>query len=125
MKNLKLDLIIERGSDGELAGRVTYNDNLIIDQAGSVRELEDKLRQLLYDFEDVNPEAVDFTHLYDVYALFDDFDFLKITNIARHADINPGLLRQYGVCKINCVKAGHGSQFKSNFILSPNQMASC
>ena len=95
MKKLKIDLIIERGDDGDLWGRVNHNDNLIVDCAVSVKKLEEKMKQLLYDFEEVHPEIVEFTHLYDVYALFNDFDFLKITNIARHAGINPGLLRQY------------------------------
>lgn len=95
MEKLKVDLIIERGSDGDLWGRVNYNDNLIVDQAASVKELEEKMRQQLYDFEEVHPETVEFTHLYDVYALFNDFDFLKITSVAQHAGMNPGLLRQY------------------------------
>ena len=95
MKKIKLDLIFERGPGDELTGRVTYNDNLIVDQANSVQELEENMKRLLQDFEDVHPETVDFVRFHDVYALFDDFEFLKITSIAKHAGINPGLLRQY------------------------------
>lgn len=94
MKKLELDLIIERGED-QLSGRVLYKDNLIVDMAATVLQLENQLKQLLFDFEDVDPNAVQFNHLYDVYALFAQFDFLNISKVAKQADINPGLLRQY------------------------------
>lgn len=94
MRTVKIDLIIER-QESELWGRVSYNDNLIAETADSVAELETKIKKLLEDFEDVNPETVEFTHSYDIYALFEHFDFLKISNIAKHAGMNPALLRQY------------------------------
>lgn len=90
----KLELIIEHG-DGELWGRVTYNDNLITGSAKSITELETQLKELLHDFEGLDPEQVTFTHLYDVYALFQEFDFLSISRVAYYAGINPGLMRQY------------------------------
>ena len=76
-------------------GRVTYNDNLITDTAPSVDELEAKIKKLLEDFEEVDPNTVEFNHSYDIYALFEHFDFLKISNVAKHAGMNPTLLRQY------------------------------
>lgn len=87
-------MIVERGDDN-LTGRVTYNDNLIIENADNVNDLEQKLKALLFEFENLNPEAVVFEHFYDVYALFQQFDFLNIGKVAERAGINAGLLRQY------------------------------
>ena len=94
MKKLKLELIVERGEDS-LAGRVTYNDNLIIENADTVNELEEKLKFLLVEFEGLKAESIEFECLYDVYALFKQFDFLNIGKVAERAGINAGLLRQY------------------------------
>lgn len=94
MEKLKLELIIE-SDNGVLSGRVTYNDNLIVDSAKSLPELEEKIKVLLHDFEDLEPNRVEFEHSYDVFALFEQFDFLKISKVAEHAGINAGLLRQY------------------------------
>jgi len=94
MKTVKMDLVIERQKN-ELWGRVTYNGNLITDNAPTVADLETKIKKLLEDFEDVDPNTVQFTYSYDIYALFEHFDFLKISNVAKHASMNPTLLRQY------------------------------
>lgn len=95
MKTVKIPLTIERGDGRELWGRVEYNENLITDFASSVSELEQKMKTLLWEFEEVNPETVQFEKQFDVSALFERFDFLKISNVAEHAGMNPGLLRQY------------------------------
>jgi len=94
MNKLKLDLIIERG-EHDLAGRVTYNDSLIVDEADNVHDLEEKLKLLLFEFENVEPETIVFEYFYDVYALFQEFDFLNIGKVAQRAGINAGLMRQY------------------------------
>ena len=94
MQRIKLELIIEQGVDG-LWGRLNYNNNLLSDFGNSVAELEEKIKALLFDFEGVNAEDLEFDHLYDVYALFMQFDYLKISKVAERAGINPGLLRQY------------------------------
>ncbi|WP_373496610.1 hypothetical protein [Aquiflexum sp.] len=95
MEKVKLTLTIEKQEGKELWGRVNYNGNLITDFADEVPELEAKMKSLLYDFENLNPEIVEFVHEYDIYALFQGFDFLKISSVAKHAGMNPGLLRQY------------------------------
>lgn len=94
MKTVKINLVIERQGT-ELWGRVSFNNNLITDTASSVAELETNLKKLLEDFEDVDRDAVEFIRSYDIYALFEHFDFLKISNVAKHAGMNPTLLRQY------------------------------
>ena len=94
MEKIKIELVIERG-DIDLSGRVNYDDNLIIVNGRNVEEIDLKMRELLFDFEQLNPNQVDFEISYDVYALFKQFDFLNIGKIALRAGINPGLLRQY------------------------------
>jgi hypothetical protein len=94
MKKVKIEMIVERGEDN-LTGRVKYNDNLIIENAETVSDLEQKLKKLLFEFEDVDTDNVVFDYLYDVYALFQQFDFLNIGKVAERAGINAGLLRQY------------------------------
>tara|TARA_R110002096_G_scaffold202036_2_gene386659 strand:+ start:2453 stop:2839 length:387 start_codon:yes stop_codon:yes gene_type:complete len=107
MKTVKIDLVIER-QEKELWGRVTYNDNLITDNASTVADLETKIKKLLEDFEGVDPNTVVFTYSYDIFALFAHFDFLKISNVAKHAGMNPTLLRQY----VSGVKNPSASQAK-------------
>jgi hypothetical protein len=94
MKKIKIDLVIEKGEDG-LWGSVNYHDNLIAESGQNILDLEQKFKVLLHNFEGVDPDAIEFSHSYDVYALFQQFDFLNITNIAKRAGINPALMRQY------------------------------
>jgi|SRR5690606_5301539 len=95
MEHLEIDLIIEKADDGQLWGRVDYNNNLITETGNTISELETKILLLLANFEGINPRGVKFVHLYDIYALFQKFDFLKISSVATYAAMNPGLLRQY------------------------------
>lgn len=94
MKTIILDLVIEKGETG-LWGTVKYNDNLLADSGDTLAELENKFKTLLHDFENIDPETVSFEHAYDVFALFQEFDFLNISKVAKYANINSGLLRQY------------------------------
>ena len=90
---IKVQLIIERGDDGKLWGRVTQDDNLLTNSAKDVQTLERKMKKLLKDFHDL--PNVEFQHFYDVSAFFDSFAFLNQTKIAKLSGINAGLLRQY------------------------------
>lgn len=87
-------MIVERGKDS-LTGRVTFNDNLIVENADDVNDLQEKLKALLFEFEGVKPESVEFEYVYDIYALFRQFDFLNIGKVAERAGINARLLLQY------------------------------
>jgi len=60
-----IELIIEKGETG-IWGRVNYNDNLIVDEAGNLNELELNLKGLLKEFEDIDPENVIFDVRNDV-----------------------------------------------------------
>lgn len=87
-------LVVETGS-ASLWGRVHYDDNLIVDEAKSIEELQSKMRTLLLDFHDLDSESYDFRVEYDLTAFFERFDFLKITKVAELSGINGSLLRQY------------------------------
>lgn len=87
-------LIVEK-SQGLLWGRVHYEDNLLVETAKTVESLERKFKKLLKDFHGVDPKNVTFECCYDLTAVFEKFNYLKITAIADKADMNPALLRQY------------------------------
>lgn len=64
MEKIKLALIIE--SEGtELTGRIIYNDNLIIDNAQTLPELEKSLKGLLWEFEGLEIETIEFEHYFN------------------------------------------------------------
>jgi hypothetical protein len=90
----KLTLIVEKQDEG-LAGRVLYDDDLIVESGNDLRSLEDKMGLLLKKFHGVNPGEVKFQYKYDISSLFETFDVLKISNVAKIAGLNPSLLRQY------------------------------
>lgn len=91
-------LIVET-NNASLWGRVHYDDNLIVDEANSIEELQSKMRTLLLDFHDLDPKAYDFRIEYDLTTFFEKFDFLKITKVAELSGINGSLLRQYATGK--------------------------
>jgi hypothetical protein len=90
----KFTLIVEKQEQG-LTGRVLYDDDLIVESGKDLRSLEDKMGRLLKKFHGVDPEEVHFQYKYDISSLFETFDVLKISNVAKIAGLNPSLLRQY------------------------------
>jgi hypothetical protein len=91
---INIVLTIER-SDNQFWGRVEHDDNLIVESADSVKELIIKMKSLLQDFNDLQPETVNFEINYDLTAFFELHNYLKISKIAELAGINPSLVRQY------------------------------
>lgn len=91
MKNL--NLIIERGKNKWIWGRVSYKSNLIVESAKTIPALENKMKKLLLDFHGI--KEINFNHLYDLRVFFDRFDALNQSKLAKLASINPSLLRQY------------------------------
>lgn len=93
----RIQLIIEAPTGPEQPsgfwGRVTYDDNLLVDQADSVQALQENMRQLLLDFHDLT--QVDFELCYDLHSFFEHYEYLKISKIAAYAGMNPSLLRHY------------------------------
>src|SRR3954471_20907448 len=90
----KLTLVIEKDGTSYL-GRVHFDDNLLVDSAKDLPSLEKKMKKLLWTFHKVEDTGIVFQYKYDLTALFDAFSFLKISNVAEIAGVNPSLLRQY------------------------------
>jgi len=90
----KMTLIVEKQGEGFL-GRIDYKNNLIVDSGSNIKDLADKMGRLLQSFHGVNPSDIHFQYKYDLSSLFETFDFLKISNVAKIAGLNPSLLRQY------------------------------
>lgn len=89
---MTIQLVLEKGG-GKLWGRVTYDDNLIVDSAATLQALEKKFRKLLKDFHQL--EDVKFEYAYDLTVFFEEFNFLNQSKIAELSGINASLLRQY------------------------------
>lgn len=98
MKSPRVKLIIE-GGDGAMWGRVNYEDNLLVEEAETVDKLQAQMRQLLFDFHELDPDSYEFEIEYDLTAFFEQFDYLKITKIAELAGLNGSLMRQYATGK--------------------------
>ena len=88
-------LIIEKSHHGLLWGRIKYKNNLLVEKASSVVALERKMKKLLSDFLDLQKEKIEFEIAYDLSVFFEQKDFLNISGIAKLANINASLLRQY------------------------------
>jgi len=91
----KITLIIEKSHDGLFWGRIKYKNNLLVEKASSVVALERKMKKLLSDFYDLQKEKIEFEIAYDLSVFFEQKDFLNISGIAKLANINASLLRQY------------------------------
>jgi hypothetical protein len=92
--NSVIRLIVE-GEDGSLWGRVTYEDDLIVEQAQSVNELQEQMRTVLNDLHGLDANSYEFELEYDLTAFFGEFDYLKITKVAEVSGLNGSLVRQY------------------------------
>ena len=93
MENIKL--IIESAKDGIVWGRISYDDNLWTESAANAEELQLKMKTFLADFYDLEPGTINFNIGYDLSAFFENFEYLKISEIAKYAGLNSSLLRHY------------------------------
>lgn len=91
----KIELVIESAKENELWGRVLYADNLIVEEASSIPELEDKIKALLKEFHELKPEEIIFDLQYDNAGLFEQKKYLNTAIIAERTGINKSLMRQY------------------------------
>jgi hypothetical protein len=90
-----IQLIIEQAKVGELWGRVHYNNNLIVDRAENLEQLQANMKVLLADFHDLQTDSITFEISYDLSAFFENFSYLKISEIAKYGGLNARLLRRY------------------------------
>ncbi|MEO7312109.1 MAG: hypothetical protein ABIX01_17025 [Chitinophagaceae bacterium] len=107
---MNLQVIIEKG-DEVLYGRI--NGNLLfapVTAADTTKEVLANLRMLIKDYQQhegikdaywnkINAETIEFEMLYDIQAFFEEHDFLNISAVARHANLNESLVRQYATGK--------------------------
>ncbi len=100
-----LTIILEKG-DEELWGRVEAPGFLHTTVGSSVEEVTANLRDLVVDFlehegkdmaywKGVSESNITYQYEYDLTALFEVFNVLKINAVADSAGINKSLLRQY------------------------------
>jgi len=94
-----IPLIIEKGNDSEIWGRIDFEKELIVDFANSVEELEKKMKNLLLDFFEISSDKIKFRLEYDLTVLFNHKNYLNISAIASKAGINASLMRQYATGK--------------------------
>ncbi len=102
----KIEIIIEK-NDGLLWGRVeNMGTHLLTPYGKTTEKLIENLNELVLDYlanegkkdkfwNRVDISKVVFEFKYDLQAFFAEHDYLKISSVAEHAGINPGLLRQY------------------------------
>jgi hypothetical protein len=95
----KIVLIVEKGSDDQLWGRVTIDNNLIADEAATLPALERKMKKLLFDFHGLIPYTYDFEITYDLTALFNEKKYLNLSGVASQSGINRSLMAQYAAGK--------------------------
>ncbi|MDE3142733.1 MAG: hypothetical protein KGL19_01180 [Bacteroidota bacterium] len=91
----KIALVIESSSEGDVWGRVNYDDNLLVESAPSLIALQKRMKKLLVDFHSLNADEIQFDIQYDITGLFEDKNFLNASVIADRAGISRGLMRQY------------------------------
>ncbi|HEY4111082.1 hypothetical protein [Puia sp.] len=91
----KIPLIVEKGADKHLWGRVTLNDDLLVDSAKSLESLQKKFRKNLQDFHGMNPATIEFELAHDLTAVFSEKPYLNLSVVAQKLGINRSLMAQY------------------------------
>jgi transcriptional regulator with XRE-family HTH domain len=91
----KILLIIEKGVDKDLWGRVSFDDNLIVDSASSLESLEKKMKKTLHGLHGVNPATIEFDIAHDLTAVFSEKAYLNLSVVAQKLGINRSLMAQY------------------------------
>ena len=91
----KILLVIEKGKGKDLWGRVTFDDNLIVDSAPSIDLLREKMAGLLCDFHDLPVSEIGFDIAYDLTAVFSEKAYLNLSVVAQKLGINRSLMAQY------------------------------
>jgi len=105
-----IQVIIEKSDDGlygRIEGRKSY---LPVTFGNSKKEVLQNLKELIKDYQKherngdsfwlkLDIEALQFEIAYDLQSFFSEHDFLNASAIARHANMNESLVRQYATGK--------------------------
>lgn len=110
MSKKHLTIILEK-SDHELWGRINVPGSFLLTTVGNtVEEVTANLRDLVHDFleheakdvaewEGIAETNITYQYEYDLTAIFEVFDAIKMSAIAQAAGINQSLIRQYATGK--------------------------
>ena len=102
----RLTIVIEKGDDDEIWGSIETPGFLYTTVGSTVEEITANLRGLVADYlahegkaspdwDGVLESDLTYEYEYDLTALFEVFNAIKINSIAEMAGINKGLARQY------------------------------
>jgi hypothetical protein len=91
----KILLILEKGTDKDLWGRVSFDDNLIVDSALSLESLAKKMKKTLHGLHGLNPATIEFEIAHDLTAVFSEKTYLNLSVVAQKLGINRSLMAQY------------------------------
>ena len=100
-----LEVIIERSED-HFWGRIEDHGFMPTGQGKTVSKLLQNIKDSIDDYvshegkkdkfwSKVDLDNVEFNISFDVQAVFEEFNELKISSIAQRAELNPSLVRQY------------------------------
>ena len=103
----KITIVLERGEGKDIWGIVSAEKAFTIAEVQeSVEALTASFRDLIQDYIEhegkdnpqwcnIDASALEFDYAYSVVGLFSEFDFLKISSVAKALGINASQLRQY------------------------------
>ncbi|MBD3627415.1 hypothetical protein [Cyclobacterium sp.] len=94
MNTLKLDLLISR-ENNNYKGSLSYKNNPLTQSAPSIHGVETQLKKLLWEFESLDPDTVEFNHYYQCPAFFSEFAILNREQLAISADIGKARLEAF------------------------------
>lgn len=103
---MKFTIVLTFDNDGEVWGSSDVDGAGIHTFADNVEGVVANVRGLIEDFrqhewkdqpkwQDVDVNAIEFDFQYSLVDFFDQFSAIKISELAKHAGINPALARAY------------------------------
>ncbi|HTE25419.1 hypothetical protein [Flavitalea sp.] len=104
---MKLEMIIEKAGGKDFSGRIVNKGHFMPNTiAPDIDTIIKNIKDLIEDYQQhggdkdpfwkrVKTDELDFTFRYDMQSFFMKHDYLNITNVAKLAGLNPGLVRQY------------------------------
>ena len=104
---MKTTALIEKGKDGTYGIYTPDINSTIIGEGNTVAEakadFENSVQEVLESYKEHGHElpeelkGIEFEYKYDLASLFDYYSWINVTQFAKIAGINAGLMRQYKV----------------------------
>jgi len=102
---MKTTALIEKGKDGTYGVFTPDIDHTIIGSGSTVAEakadFENSVKEMLASYTDAGKpipkelQGITFVYKYDLASLFSYYNWINVTQFAKIAGINSGLMRQY------------------------------